>query len=118
MRILCFFVLVLGLTLPAAAEERALKGVALVIGQSDYAHLAPLTDPGKDARAIEGLLEDLGFEVDGATHRGARKLRRDLERFAENTEGADAALIHYSRHGIEAGGENFLVPVDAGLPAL
>ncbi len=41
MRVLCLIVLLLGLALPAQAEERALKGVALVIGQSEYEHLAP-----------------------------------------------------------------------------
>ncbi len=56
--------------------------------------------------------------MDGATDRDARKLRRDLERFVEDAEGADAAIIYYSGHGIEAGGENFLVPVDADLSAL
>ena len=47
----------------------------------------PLTNPANDARAIEKLLEDLGFEVTGVTDRDAKKLRRDLERFAEDAEG-------------------------------
>ena len=51
MRILCFFVLVLGLALPAAAEERALKGVALVIGLADdIDHLS--TGGGASIRAV------------------------------------------------------------------
>ena len=95
-----------------------MRGVALVIGQSKYQHLSPLTNPESDARAIEGLLEDLGFDVTGSTDRDAKKLRRDLERFAEDAEGADVAVIYYSGHGIEAGGENWLVPVDADLAAL
>ena len=37
---------------------------------------------------------------------------------AEDAEGADAAIIYYSGHGIEAGGENWFVPVDADLGAL
>ncbi len=103
---------------PAHAAEGTLRGVALVIGQSKYQHLAPLTNPESDARAIEGLLEDLGFDVSGSTDRDAKKLRRDLERFADDAEGADVAVIYYSGHGIEAGGENWLVPVDADLAAL
>ncbi len=117
-RIFAIACVVLGLALPAAAEEKALRGVALVIGQSDYEHLPDLPNPGNDARAIETLLEDLGFEVDGTTDRDAKKLRRDLERFAEDAEEADAAIIYYSGHGIEAGGDNWLVPIDADLGAL
>ena len=108
----------LTLVLPGSAEEKALRGVALVIGQSEYENLAPLANPGQDAKAIEDLLEDLGFDVTGVTDRNAKKLQRDLERFAEDAEGADAAIIYYSGHGIEAGGENWLVPVDANLEAL
>ena len=112
--VLCLCALV-----PALAEEpKALKGVALVIGQSDYEHVAKLPNPENDARAIEEMLDKLGFETDVATDRDARKLRRDLEGFVEDAEGADVAIIYYSGHGIEAGGENFLVPVDADLSAL
>ena len=31
---------------------------------------------------------------------------------------ADVAILYYSGHGIEAGGENYLVPVDADVSAL
>jgi uncharacterized caspase-like protein len=102
------------LAVPAMAQEpRTLKGVALVIGQSKYQHIAALANPDNDAQQIETLLGDLGFEVTGVTDRDARKLARDFERFIEDADGADVALIYYSGHGIEAGGENWLVPVDA-----
>jgi len=107
------------MALPAAAEEqKALRGVALVIGQSEYEHIAPLPNPANDARDIEKLLEDLGFDVTGVSDRSAKKLERDFERFIEDAEGADVALVYYSGHGIEAGGENWLVPVDADLKSV
>ena len=34
--------------------------------------------------------------------RQLRKLKRDLEGFVEDAEGADVAIIYYSGHGIEA----------------
>ena len=117
-RLIAIVLILLNFLLPALAEEGTLKGVALVIGQSKYQHLPELINPAGDARAIEELLEDLGFDVTSSTDRDARKLRRDLERFAADAEGADAAIIYYSGHGIEAGGENWLVPVDADLAAL
>ncbi len=101
-----------------AEETRALKGVALVIGETQYAHLGALANPAHDARSIKTLLDRLGFDARDAVNRDARTLRRDLDRFAEDAAGADVALIYYSGHGIEAGGENWLVPVDADLTAL
>ncbi|KAB2948155.1 MAG: caspase family protein, partial [Rhizobiaceae bacterium] len=109
----------LALVPPARAEEaKALRGVALVIGQSAYAHLPPLANPEGDAAAIEDLFGRLGFETTDARNTDARKLRRTLQRFAEDAEGADVAIVYYAGHGIEGGGENFLVPVDADLAAL
>ncbi|MEQ9571366.1 MAG: caspase family protein, partial [Nitratireductor sp.] len=63
-------------TLPAVAaaqnDARALRGVALVIGNGDYAHLPRLANPENDADAIEGLLADLGFESVRRTDRDAK----------------------------------------------
>ncbi len=110
-------VLVLG-ALGTAAAQQPLRGVALVIGNSSYENLSPLTNPANDARAIEKLLNDLGFETELALDRDTRRLARDLDIFIEDAEGADVAIVYYAGHGIEAGGENFLVPVDADLTAL
>ena len=112
------FVLLLAPALAAAQEPKALRGVALVVGQSKYQHLSPLPNPANDADAIEALLSDLGFESVRRSDRAASALARDLERFAEDAEGAEVAVLYYSGHGIEAGGENFLIPVDADLSSL
>jgi uncharacterized caspase-like protein len=95
------------------AEVAALKGVALVVGESAYADLPPLANPGSDARLVSGLLGNLGFEVTTVIDADAARLERALRRFAEDAGGADVALLYFAGHGIEAGGENFLVPVDA-----
>lgn len=103
----------------AMAEEPAeLTGVALVVGNSEYEHLPPLANPANDADAIEALLADLGFDSIRRSNRGAKDLTRDLERFVEDAAEADVAVLYYAGHGIEAGGENFLVPVDSDLGAL
>ena len=99
-------------------EEQSLKGVALVIGQSKYAHIAPLANPANDAREMVKLLSDLGFDARSVSDRDTAKLKRDLERFVEDAEGADVAFLYYSGHGIESGGENWLVPVDADVSSL
>lgn len=111
---------VVGMLLFAARAEEppSLKGVALVVGQSKYQHIAALPNPANDAREMVRLLSDLGFDARSVTDRDARKLKRDLERFVEDAEGADVAFLYYSGHGIEAGGENWLVPVDADVSSL
>src|SRR5690606_2660460 len=98
-----------------AVAAEPLKGVALVIGQSDYEHLQKLPNPSRDARRIEELLNRLGLDTDMVEDRDTRRLRRDFDGFLDDAEGADVALVYFSGHGIEAGGENFLLPVDADI---
>lgn len=105
-------------TTAEAEDAKTLKGVALVIGQSKYAHITPLTNPANDAREMVKLLTDMGFDARSVTDRDAVKLTRDLERFVEDAEGADVAFLYYSGHGVEAGGENYLVPVNADESSL
>ncbi len=102
----------------SASAQDALKGIALVIGNGKYEHLTPLPNPEKDARAVEELLSDLGFDTTLSSDRDARRLARDLEGFVDDAEGADVAVLFYAGHGIEAGGENWLVPTDADIAAL
>ena len=68
--------------------------------------------------AVESLLNELGFDTTVRDDRDGAQLKRDLDRFLEDAEEADVAILYYSGHGIEAGGENFLIPVDADLSAL
>jgi uncharacterized caspase-like protein len=100
------------------AQDKPLKGIALVVAQSDYENLQDLANTTNDAREIQKLLADLGFEVQTVNDGDRKRLDRQLERFVEDAEEADVALLYYSGHGIEAGGQNFLVPVDADLSAL
>lgn len=115
---LAALLVLLVLCLPARGKAETLRGVALVIGNSAYEHVAALPNPANDARAVESLFNDLGFETTLVSDRDARRLARDLDIFVEDAEGADVAIVYYAGHGIEAGGENFLVPVDADLSAL
>lgn len=104
---------------PLVAETaKVQKGVALIIGQSNYEHLPQLINPANDARQMDDMLRSLGFETTVATDLRGRKLARALSNFTEDAEGADVAVIYYSGHGIEAGGENWLLPIDVDVAAL
>jgi uncharacterized caspase-like protein len=104
----------LWLVAPAAGQQ-ALKGVALVIGQSAYEGLAPLRNPKNDARGLDDLLDELGFDVNRVLDANAKELGEELAEFVEDAADADVALVYYSGHGIEAAGENYLIPIDADV---
>ncbi len=100
----------------ASGAPASAKRVALVIGNSDYAHAGQLNNPATDARLIGETLGAAGFEsVDIAYDLGKMELERRLRDFGIKAEGADVALIYFAGHGIEAGGQNYLIPVDARL---
>jgi uncharacterized caspase-like protein len=104
--------------LPAASradDAKPLRGVALVIGEGDYASLQKLDNPKRDARAMDDMLDSLGFTVDRIVNGDAKRLRQEIDDFVDEAKGADVALIYYSGHGIEAGGSDFLVPIDTDL---
>jgi hypothetical protein len=90
--------------------------VALVIGNSAYAHVPVLANPGRDAQTIAATLKSIGFDdvmVETDLDYGA--MRRALGQFAKLAAGAEIALVYYAGHGIEVGGQNYLVPTDAEL---
>lgn len=108
-RVLLALCLILGLAQTAVAEKR----VALVLAAEDYEHVRPLDNPVSDARALEGLLEGLGFEVTLETDRDLKRMRRALQDFREDGAGADVALFFFAGHGVAIEGVNYLLPVDA-----
>ena len=103
------FLLVSG---PAFAEKR----VALVLGNSAYKNVAPLTNPVNDSARIASTLKDAGFDVvDSRRDLPAAETRRALRDFADRARDADIAVVYYAGHGIEVDGANYLIPVDARL---
>lgn len=102
------------LPLPAmAATER----VALVIGMAAYQHIEPLDNTVNDARLIADTLTGIGFEVTLVADAGFQDLRQAMDSFAFRSETADLALIYFAGHGVELGGENYLIPIDADVRA-
>ncbi|GEP12087.1 caspase family protein [Methylobacterium gnaphalii] len=96
----------------ALAETR----VALVIGNSAYRSVPALPNPRRDAGRVAASLGSAGFQsvtvVDDASR---ADLITALNRFSDAAERADWAIVYYAGHGIEIGGANYLIPVDARL---
>ena len=101
------------LVVPAAAS--AAGRVALVVGNSDYAHIGRLPNPVNDAADVGAALRRLGFEVTVEEDAGLSALTGALRAFTRASARADVALVFYAGHGMEMDGVNYLLPVDARL---
>jgi tetratricopeptide (TPR) repeat protein len=92
--------------------------VALVIGNSAYQHVGMLPNPRRDAEAVAKALRDIGFQQVIVEHDLSRaKLLTALGIFEAAVTKADWGLIYYAGHGMELGGVNYVIPVDAKLEA-
>ena len=92
------------------------RRVALVVGNSAYTGVPPLANPRRDAEAIASSLRRAGFQaVTLELNLGKEKLVSALRSFSRAAETADWAVVYFAGHGIEMGGINYLIPVDAKL---
>ena len=105
------FCLLAVLSLPVPAAQR----VALVIGNAEYRHTAPLRNPRNDAADVARALEGLGFEVIEGIDADKSAFESMLREFAKAAHGAEVTLFFYAGHGLQVEGENYLVPIDARL---
>ncbi len=112
-RALLVFMLLLA---TAVAQPAEAKRVALIIANSRYASATSLKNPAADAQLIAASLRRTGFtSVDVRVDLGKAAMERELSLFGLKAEGADVAIVYYAGHGIEAGGQNYLIPTDAKL---
>jgi len=90
-----------------AAEERK----ALVIGNAEYGK-GDLANPVNDAEAVAKALKKVGFKVTLKKNLGEKGIRKAVSTFAGSLGAGDVALFFYAGHGIEIGGQNYLLGVD------
>jgi Tfp pilus assembly protein PilF len=91
--------------------------VALVIGNGAYVNAGALPNPANDARAVAGVLREIGFDVAEGVNLDQRSQERLVRDFLRKAASARVALLFYAGHGMQVEGKNFLVPVDAKLTA-
>jgi hypothetical protein len=110
-------ILVLAILAPSRSEAApGEKRVALVIGNSAYAHVPALPNPKNDAKGLAIALNRLGFsEVIERVDLTQAQLLAELRAFGATATGADWAVIFYAGHGMQVDGQNYLIPVDARL---
>lgn len=96
-------------------DIHAATRVALVIGNGAYENQSVLPNPVSDAADISESLKRLGFAVTTLTNARDGDMRRALVDFGRAAQGADIAVVFYAGHGMEIGGENWLLPINVRL---
>lgn len=95
----------------------AAERIALVVGNSRYANIPQLKNPGNDARAMARTLKDLGFKVSTVTDGDRNAMTAALRRFGQDSFSPDVKLtfFYYAGHGVQSSSakRNYLIPVDA-----
>lgn len=116
MRCWIFSLLMLIGSLPGAAAG-AERRIALIIGNDAYVKITPLRNAGNDARKMEQALKAAGFETTLRIDAKRRNLYQVIDAFAAQIGGSPdtVGLFYYAGHGIQANGNNYLVPVDADI---
>jgi uncharacterized caspase-like protein len=90
--------------------------LALVIGNGRYPDAsAPLTQPVNDARAITAALRREGFQVDVLEDASHDDINRAVDRLQARIDAASVVMLFFGGYGIQAGGESYMIPVDAAI---
>ena len=91
------------------------KRVALVIGNSGYQNAGKLPNPARDADSVAEMFKKAGYDVSLLKDAGNLEFKRNIRKFEDAASDADIAVVFYAGHGIEIGGTNYAIPVDAKL---
>ena len=96
------------ITISTSAQEE--KRLALVIGNANYEKGA-LKNPVNDAALMKQTLEKLNFDVIYATNlEHDRDMKDRIIEFGKKRGEYNVGFIYYAGHGIQVGGENYLLP--------
>lgn len=106
------------LCLCALGDQAEAKRVALVIGNAAYRSISPLANPLNDARLVAKALAASGFDVQLGADLDRKGMETALQEFAHDAMQADVAIVYFAGHGMEAGGANWLLPVDVNIRSL
>lgn len=99
---------------PALAETR----VALVIGNAKYTG-NPLVNARRDGELMARTLTSAGFDVLTVFDGGAGEMRTAVTEFSRRLQSPDTvALFYYAGHGVQADGENYLIPLGTGIKTM
>lgn len=119
--VLIFSSLAVGQTGRNLEREKRVGGqierrIALVIGNAAYVKTKSLANPANDAADMAKALKDVGFEVLSGVNQNKRQMESLIREFGTKLVSGGTGLFYYAGHGLQVGGSNYLVPVDAEIP--
>ena len=106
-----------GIAILFPSASFAERRVALVIGNNSYENFPQLQNAATDARGMAKKLGELGFDVILKLDASRRDIGRSLAEFEDMAANAEAALVFYAGHGVQADGKNYLIPSNAMIEA-
>jgi lipoprotein NlpI len=112
----CFsLTLLAGLLFAAPALPSASSGnVALLIGNANYADGATTLPLAlNDTRTLADEFRRNNFDVEVRENLGVDEMRRTIEAFMGRIRSGSAAVFYFNGHGIQAGRQTFLLPINA-----
>ncbi len=99
-------------------KTKANKRYALIIGNSAY-EMGALRNPKNDANAMAAELTKLGFDVVVHTDQTQKEMVEAVKAFGEKiSTNKGIGLFFFAGHGLQVGGENYIVPIDAHISNL
>jgi Caspase domain/SPOR domain len=111
-----FVLMFAALALPSPAWA---KQVAFVVGIDNYDNLPEAQQLRKavnDAHALGATLRGLGYQVISADNPDRRTFNEKWQNFLSLVEPGDSTAFFFAGHGIEIGGQNYLLPRDVPKP--
>jgi len=98
--------------LPAQSERRT----ALVIGNGSYQNARQLANSVNDATDIANTLSQLGFEVIYGVDLSFKQMNDKVREFGDKLKASGGVgMFYYAGHGIQVGGRNYLIPIEANI---
>ncbi len=98
-----------------AIREATGPRIALIIGNERYdGQMGELSNPVNDAILIGTTLRSLGFDVEIVRDGSQREMKEAVRRLGDRLQEAGdnaTGLFYYAGHGVQSGGQNFLIPV-------
>jgi outer membrane protein OmpA-like peptidoglycan-associated protein len=88
------------------------RRVALVMGNDRYQHVTRLERAASDAQAVGVALRALGFEVLAHTNLDRRGMNQAIGALVDRIARGGVGVLFFAGHGVQLGGENFLLPID------
>ncbi|MDR2482551.1 MAG: caspase family protein, partial [Treponema sp.] len=107
------------LMIAACTVIQAQEKFALVIGNGAYTGIKRLNNPVNDAQDMTAALKGLGFTVETVLNGNLEQMESAVSRLRVHLAGSrnSYGFLFYAGHGVQSGGENYLLPVDANIPS-